>query len=201
MRHPFRVVVVTGIPGVGKTTVLTLLEEEARKRNVNLMIANYGTYMVNTAIKIGLVDDRDQLRKLPLRNQLELQVKAAESIISDASERLDERGYLIIDTHSVVKTVIGYWPGLPNHVLDVFKPDLIVLIEAQPEVIWERQRRDTTRKRNFGGVEDIKELIWFARSSAMASAVRYASAVAIVENPEGNPDKAVEDILRLMNKI
>jgi len=201
MRHPFRVVVITGIPGVGKTTVLNLLEEEARKRNVNLMVANYGTYMVNTAVKTGLVGDRDQLRKLPLRDQLQLQVQAAEAIIDDATKKLGNDGFLVIDTHSTVKTVVGYWPGLPSHVLDVFKPDLIVLIEADPEIIWERQRRDATRKRDFGGVEDIKEFIWFARASAVASAVRYASAVSIVENPEGAPEKAVDEILRLLANI
>jgi adenylate kinase len=202
MRNAFRVAIVTGIPGVGKTTVLQLVEEEARKNGMNLLIANYGTYMTRTAIQEGIAEDRDELRKLRLRDQLELQKLAAENIIKDASKKLGKDGFLIVDTHSVVKTVVGYWPGLPKHVIDVFKPDLIILIEADPEVIHQRQMRDATRKRSdFGGPEAIKELRDFARYSAVASAVFYGSAVAIVENPEGSPEQAANRIIELLLKI
>ncbi len=202
MRNPFRVAIVTGIPGVGKTTVLQMVEEEAKRKGMNLFIANYGTYMTRTAVEEGIAQDRDELRKLRLRDQLELQRLAAENIIKDASEKLGENGFLIVDTHSVVKTIVGYWPGLPKHVIDVFKPDLIVLIEADPDIIHQRQMRDTTRKRSdFGGPQAIRELRDFARYSAVASAVFYGSAVALVENPEGNPGQAANKIIELLLNI
>ena len=202
MRNPFRVAVITGIPGVGKTTVLQLVEEKASEKGMNIFIANYGTYMIETAIKEEIAKDRDELRKLKLRDQLELQKLAAENIIKDANKKLGANGYLLVDTHSVVKTIVGYWPGLPKHVTDVFKPDLIVLIEADPELIHRRQVRDTTRKRSdFGGPQAIRELRDFARYSAVASAVFYGSAVAIVENPEGRPEAAASKIIELLQNI
>jgi len=202
MRNPFRVAIITGIPGVGKTTVLQLVEEKASEKGMNIFIANYGTYMIEAAIKEGIAKDRDELRKLKLRDQLELQKLVAENIIKDAAKKLGANGYLLVDTHSVVKTIVGYWPGLPKHVTDVFKPDLIVLIEADPELIHQRQVRDTTRKRSdFGGPQAIRELRDFARYSAVASAVFYGSAVATIENPEGHPETAASKIIELLQNI
>ncbi len=202
MRHGFRVGIITGIPGVGKTTVLEIVKKKAEERGLRLLVANYGTYMVNTAIKEGIAKDRDMLRHLKLRDQLELQRMAAENIIKDAEDKLGDNGFLLVDTHSVVKTSVGYWPGLPRHVVDIFKPDIIILLEADPELIYKRQVKDSSRKRgDIGGPDSIRELIYFARYAAMASAVFYASAVAPVENPEGDPESAANRIVELLENI
>ncbi|MCE4599452.1 MAG: adenylate kinase [Desulfurococcales archaeon] len=199
MRHPFRVVIVTGVPGVGKTTVINELIKIANSTGVKLMVSNYGTYMLNTAIEEGLVRDRDEIRKLPLRKQLELQRITARKIIEDASKELGSEGYLIVDTHALVRTVAGYWPGLPRHVLDELKPDMIAVIEASPEEIASRQARDKSRKRSdIGGVEGVRRLMDNARSASIASAVFYASTVAIIENREGEPEIAARELFNLM---
>jgi len=199
MRHPFRVIVVTGVPGVGKTTVLGHLERLARERGVRVKIVNFGTYMLETALKEGLVKHRDEMRRLPLRKQLELQRLAARRIAEDALRELGEDGYLLIDTHALVKTAAGYWPGLPRHVLDELKPDMIAVIEATPEEVAARQARDKTRMRSdIGGVEGAARLMEYARAAAFASAVHYASTVAIIENREGKAEEAARDLLDLI---
>jgi adenylate kinase len=197
LRHPFKTVVVTGVPGVGKTTVLSHLERMAKERGIKIKIVNFGTYMLNTALEEGLVKHRDEIRKLPLRKQLGLQSRAARKIVEDALKDLGEDGYLIIDTHALVKTPAGYWPGLPAHVLDEIKPDMIAVIEAPPEVIAARQERDVTRVRSdIGGAEGVRRLMEYARAASLASAVRYASTVAFIENPEGMPEKAAEELFK-----
>ncbi len=197
MRHPFKVVIVTGVPGVGKTTVikkLTEIEGEAR-----IKVVNYGTYMLETALREGLVENRDQLRHLPLRRQLELQRLAARRIIEDASRELGEGDILLIDTHALVRTSAGYWPGLPRHVLDELKPDMIAVVEAPPEQIVARQAKDTTRYRaDMGGVEGVRRLMEAARSASLASAVHYASTVAFIENREGAPEEAARELYNLI---
>ncbi len=197
LRHPFRTVVVTGVPGVGKTTVLSYLEKLASERNIKIKIVNFGTYMLETALSEKLVRHRDEIRKLPLRTQLGLQARAARKIVEDALKELGEEGYLIIDTHALVKTPAGYWPGLPAHVLDELKPDMIAVIEAPPEIIASRQEKDVSRiRKDIGGPEGVKRLMEYARAASLASSVRYASTVAFVENPEGEPEKAAEELLR-----
>jgi len=202
MRHPFKVVIVTGVPGVGKTTVLNHLEKLAGERGLKVRIVNFGTYMLETALREGLVSHRDEMRKLPLRKQLELQALAARRIIEDAAGSLGEDGFLLIDTHALVKTVAGYWPGLPKHVLDELKPDMIAVIEASPEEIAARQARDKSRVRSdIGGAEGAARLMEYARAAAFASAVHYASTVAVVENREGKAEEAARNLLELITRL
>ncbi len=202
LRHPFKVVIVTGVPGVGKTTVLSEFKKKAEEEGLKVKIVNFGTYMLDTAVKEGIVDDRDKIRTLPLRRQLELQRLAAQAIIRDAAKELGGDGVLLVDTHALVKTVAGYWPGLPRHVLDELKPDMIAVIEASPEEIVARQARDKTRYRaDIGGVEGVKRLLENARAASIASAVHYASTVAIIENKEGKADEAASQLLELVKKL
>lgn len=202
LRNPFKTMIVTGIPGVGKTTVLNILVQEASRKGIRVEIANFGDYMLREAIKIGLVENRDQLRKLPHRKQLELQKIAARAIIDDARNKLRETDLLVVDTHSVVKTTAGYWPGLPKHVVEELNPDSIILIEAEPKVIIERRERDTSRNRkDLGGEQEINEMIVMARAAAMSAATLTASSVYIVVNPEGHPEIAALNILELAEKL
>lgn len=198
LRNPFVTIIVTGVPGVGKTTVLNHVSEMIRERGGEILVVNFGDYMFRVASEQGLVKHRDEMRHLPLRKQLELQEHAARSIRSDAEQGLSERGFLFIDTHAVIKTSTGYWPGLPENVVEELRPDSIVLVEAPPEVILARQQRDKTRVRSdIGGVEAIKLLLDMARSAAMSSAVLVAASVYIVENVEGNPRVAAGKVVEL----
>lgn len=202
MRHSFRVVIVIGVPGVGKTTVLSHLERIASGKGLRVLIVNFGSYMLDTAISEGIVENRDQLRRLPLRSQLRLQRIAAKRIIEDASRKLGESDYLVVDTHALVKTPAGYWPGLPRHVLEELKPDLIAVIEASPEEVYKRQLRDRERyRKDIGGVEGIRDLMERARMAAIASSVFYASTVAIIVNREGEAEAAASELLDLMRSL
>ncbi|MCE4601246.1 MAG: adenylate kinase [Desulfurococcales archaeon] len=202
MRHPFRVVIVTGVPGVGKTTVIKHLQDLAAKESLKVEVVNFGSFMLDYAVKEGIIEDRDKIRTLPLRKQLELQEKAAKAIIEYAREKLGSDGFLIIDTHALVRTVAGYWPGLPRHVIDQLKPDMIVIVEAEPEIVAARQARDRTRYRaDFGGAEGVRRLMEYARAAGFASAVFYASTVAIIQNREGEAVEAARELLGYMRNL
>ena len=202
MRHRFRVVIVIGVPGVGKTTVLSHLEKLAAREGIRVSIVNFGSYMLDTALKEGIVDNRDELRRLPLRSQLKLQRIAARRIIEDASGKLGDEDFLVVDTHALVKTPAGYWPGLPLHVLEELKPDMIAVIEASPEEVYSRQVRDKGRfRRDIGGVEGIRDLMERARIASIASSIFYASTVAIIVNREGEAQKAAAELLGYMKGL
>ena len=65
-----KLIVLTGIPGSGSTTVLNKALEQ-----VDYLHLNYGDIMTEIAIEEGIVDDRDALRKLPADTQKEIQRK------------------------------------------------------------------------------------------------------------------------------
>ncbi len=203
-RNPFKTIIITGVPGVGKTTLINKLKEEAPGNNIKIMVANFGDYMLKTAVKLGIVKDRDGLRKLSHRTQLSLQREAAIEIINDAKKNLKEEDVLLVDTHSIVKTVAGYWPGLPEHVVKELNPDSIVLIEAEPEEILIRQQKDKSRDRKDlaeKGKDLIKEMMNMARIAAVASATLTASSVYIVRNPQDRIMEPVKELLSLFQRL
>ncbi|AHC50979.1 adenylate kinase [Sulfolobus acidocaldarius SUSAZ] len=189
--------IVTGIPGVGKSTVLAKVKEILDNQSINNKIINYGDFMLATALKLGYAKDRDEMRKLSVEKQKKLQIDAAKGIAEEA--RVGGDGYLFIDTHAVIRTPSGYLPGLPSYVITEINPSVIFLLEADPKIILSRQKRDTTRNRNdYSDESVILETINFARYAATASAVLAGSTVKVIINVEGDPSIAANEIIRSM---
>lgn len=189
--------IVTGIPGVGKTTVLQKVKEILDNDKINNKIINYGDFMLNTALKLGYVKHRDEMRKLPVDKQKQLQIEAARGIAQEAKE--GGEGLLFIDTHAVIRTPSGYLPGLPKYVIEEINPKAIFLLEADPKIILERQKRDSTRIRSdYSDEKVIIDTINFARYAAMASAVLVGATVKVVINVEGDPSIAAKEIINSM---
>jgi len=173
------VIVVTGIPGVGKTTVMQKAAE-----GMNIQFVTFGTVMVELAQEIGLVKDRDDMRKLTLEQQKDLQVKSAERVAS--------MGNVILDTHCTVKTPKGYMPGLPEWVVKKINPTAIVVVEADPQEIYNRRTNDPTRNRDPDTTDQINEHQMINRSAAMAYAALTGSTVKIVFNHDNKLEDAVD---------
>lgn len=190
--------IVTGIPGVGKTTVLSMVAEILKEKKIPYKIMNYGDYMLNIALGQKYVNNRDEIRKLPLLKQRELQLEAAKKMVKD-SEDLGDKGLSFIDTHAVIRTNSGYLPGLPKHIIEILSPAVIFLIESDPNNILKRQLRDKDRIRaDYSNIDIIAETINFARYAAVASAVLVGASVKIVNNVEGDPRVAASVIIDSM---
>ena len=173
------VIVVTGIPGVGKTTVMKKAAE-----GMDIEFVTMGTVMFEIASQEGLVKDRDDMRKLTLSQQKDLQIKAAEKVGS--------MGSVILDTHCSIKTPKGYMPGLPEWIVKKVNPTAIVLVEADAKEIYNRRASDTTRNRDPDTEEEIAEHQMMNRAAAMAYAALTGSTVKIVFNHDNKIEDAVK---------
>ena len=173
------VIVVTGIPGVGKTTVMKKAAE-----GMDIQFVTFGTVMIDIAKEEGLVQDRDQMRTLSLQQQRELQIKTAEKVAN--------MGNVIVDTHCSVKTPQGYMPGLPEWVVRKLQPTSVVVVEADPEEIFNRRAKDATRNRDPDTKEQIAEHQFVNRAAAMAVATMTGATVKIVYNHDNAIDEAVK---------
>ena len=94
-------VVIVGIPGVGKTTVVTEVFNQLQQKNIKLENLTFGTIMFEEAQKLG-ISNRDEMRKLSVDEQKNLQIKAAQTIAQINTV------VVLIDTHLFIKT------NLPN---------------------------------------------------------------------------------------
>ncbi|MBP1662367.1 MAG: adenylate kinase [Thermoplasmatales archaeon] len=174
------VIVVTGIPGVGKTTVMQKAAE-----GLDITFVTFGSVMSDIAIKLKLVKDRDEMRKLSLDQQKQLQIKTAEQV--------GKMKNVIVDTHCTVKTPKGYMPGLPEWVLKKLNPTAIVIVEADPQEIFNRRAKDMTRNRDPDSVEKIAEHQMMNRAAAMSYATLTGATVKIVFNHDNALEAAVKE--------
>jgi adenylate kinase len=185
-----RVVVVTGMPGVGKSTVLGKALERLRKGGTGLRLVNYGDVMFEIAKGYG-VEKRDDVRRLPGERQREIQKKAGRKIAGIEED-------VIVDTHCTIKTQEGYLPGLPQWVLEELKPTQLVLIEAETEMITKRRRSDKSRDRDAEFVHEIEEHQAMNRAIAMSYASLTGATVKIIENRQDEIDKAVDELVEVL---
>jgi len=143
-------VVIVGIPGVGKTTLVSTIVELLNMKQTTVSVYSFGTIMLEEAKKNN-IKDRDDIRKLSIEEQKKLQLLAAQQI-ANFNDKV-----VIIDTHAFISTAAGFYPGLPEYVLKIIKPANFISVSARPEEIYNRRMNDTTRSRIITSIESIKK--------------------------------------------
>jgi adenylate kinase len=179
------IIVLTGIPGVGKTTVLKKAAE-----GIDIKFVTFGTIMIDIAKELGIVQDRDEMRNLTLDQQKKLQMKTA--------EKVSKMENVIVDTHCTIKTSKGYLPGLPEWVIKKLKPNNIILVEANPSEIYNRRINDDTRNRDSDSIEKIEEHQHMNRAVAMAYSAITGAIVKIINNHDDALDEAIEEAKKVL---
>ena len=181
-------VVVVGIPGVGKTTVVSKVVEKLNTLNKSVSVHSFGTVMFEEAKKNGL-KDRDDLRKLTVEEQKNLQKKAAEKIAEH------QENIVIIDTHAFISTKEGYYPGLPHYVIQILKPTHFIAVSAKPDEIYNRRTNDDSRDRDIISIGSIKEELDVQDAMLSSCSVLSGSPMKVVLNTEGKVEVAADSII------
>jgi len=181
-------VVIVGIPGVGKTSLVTRIVELLNGDKQRASVHSYGTVMMNEA-ENNDISDRDNLRHLPVAQQKELQKQAAKKI----SELTDD--VVFIDTHAFISTKEGFYPGLPNHVIEVLEPTHLIAISARPEEIYNRRMKDDTRNRDKISIEAIKKELAVQDAMLSSCSVLSGSPMKVILNNEGKIDEAAQNVI------
>ncbi|RDE12635.1 MAG: adenylate kinase [Candidatus Thorarchaeota archaeon] len=187
-------VIVTGIPGVGKTTVITTAVDMVKqKHGEEVLVLNFGTAMFEVASKKGLVKDRDEMRKLATKTQREIQKLAGQSIAQKAKS-----ARIIVDTHTLIQTNNGYLIGLPEWVVTALGPKTIVLVEAAPDKIAARRSEDPTRARDSQDVAVIEIHQQMCRAAAVAAGTITGATVRIINNRQGEVEAAATELYQTL---
>ncbi len=181
-------VIIVGIPGVGKTTLVSKIVEILRTKQKSISVHSFGTVMLEEAKKNG-IKDRDELRKLSMEKQTNLQKMAAQKIALLQDE------LVIIDTHAFISTNAGFYPGLPNHVLQIIKPSNFISVSARPEEIYNRRMKDSTRNRDLVSIESIKKELSVQDAMLSSCSVLSGSPMKTVLNSQGKVDEAAQSVI------
>lgn len=182
--------VVVGIPGVGKTTVVSKLASLV----TGSRLVTFGTVMLEEGLRLRWIRHRDELRKMVVTKQRRLQTLAASKIA-----RMKGR-VLFIDTHLFIRTKEGFWPGLPLDVVRALKPTHLVLVEASPEEVLVRRRGDRTRYRDEVTRSDIESELSLARSFLAASSTLTGAPMLIATNSQDKSDETASRLAQILKE-
>ncbi len=183
-----------GVKAVGKSKLTSELNKHLDGKIHEI---SYGDVMLEIGKEKKLITDREQIAKLQSIQQNEIRQAAAEKIRALA----DKEKFVFLNTHGFIYTIPHhtYLPGSPDSVADLLKPDLILLVEAEPEAIVARRKMDlekTGRKREIGTNAEVAEALLFERMSAVHLAMRYAADVKPFDNT-GTVEENSEEIAAL----
>jgi adenylate kinase len=188
-------IILTGAPGVGKTSIISELTRIAKKEGRKIRVINFGTTMKGLLESAEEMIHRDHIRKENLNLQRRIQLEAAREISKTKNEDI-----LVVDTHLFIRTAVGALPGLPETVLKELEPSVLVLVEANPEDIAKRRSGDENRHRDQQTLDDVRFDLEWSRKTVAACAVISGAPVSIVRNEEGRQIEAAQRILEIVTE-
>jgi adenylate kinase len=185
-------VIVVGVPGVGKTSVVNKAAERLNQSQSTTQVMIFGSIMFDEAKKLGIID-RDEMRKLSINTQRQLQEMAANSISGVRSVNI------IIDTHLFINTIEGRYPGMPRNLLDILSPTHLIMISTAPEEIFARRMEDGTRNRDLISMDSIKNDLEVATIMIATSSVLTGAPFKIIFNRKDKLDDAVNELVEAIS--
>jgi adenylate kinase len=182
-------VIIVGISGVGKSTVITNVLNTLSRQGIDIKMAEFGTIMFEQA-KILSISNRDELRKLSLEQQRSLQEMAANYIFSL------ENDLVIVDTHLFINTAEGYYPGIPYKLLNILNPSQLILLTANSNEVYERRKTDIARQRDLISKEDISNELDISKIMIASSSIISGCPFSIIHNNNGQLEEATSKICK-----
>ena len=184
-------VIIVGIPGVGKSTVITNVRDRLSQIGVDTKIAEFGKIMFDQA-RLMSIHNRDQLRRLSIEQQRTLQELAANSINSLGND------VVLVDTHLFISTDDGFYPGMPLKLLNIINPTHLVLITAAAEEIYNRRESDSSRQRDVISRDRITCDLRLSESMISSSSIITGCPFYIIQYNTNQIEKATEVICKII---
>jgi len=188
-----KTVIIVGVPGVGKSTIISNATTTLQKKGTTLNTVVFGSVMFEEAKKLG-INDRDQIRKQTIDVQQRLQNMTADHI-SSLNDTI-----VIVDTHLFIKTQSGYYPGLPMNLILKLNPERLILITANSEEILNRRKNDSTRTRDLISEDEIKRDIEVSLSMISSLSILTGAPFEIIYNHDNMIDSATSLLVELLKK-
>lgn len=167
MDLPWNVVVVTGVPGVGKTTLCRRVSKD-----LGYTYINYGDLMLDIAKSEDLASTDSEM--------FSLDIDAQQKIWNGAALKIKDMDRILVDLHGVDQSPIGYILSLP---IEVISPDIIVVIESSMDNILGRRHRDT-KERIVDTINSLNEHMNMLRISMAVCSALLGCNLMVFENDD-----------------
>lgn len=179
-------IIVTGAPGVGKTSIMEGLAESGWK------IVNFGSIMLEIAKeKYGIADRDDMRRKIKVSEYKKIQAEAAGRIAGMG-------GDILVDTHMSIFKNGWYYPGLPVDQLALIKPDGLLVVEAGLDELRKRREKDKGVRKREEFPDELQEM---NRYYASAYSAVTGAPVFYIHNKQGRLNEAIEAVKKACKEL
>ncbi|MGB9937273.1 MAG: adenylate kinase [Methanobacterium sp.] len=182
MELPWNTVVVTGVPGVGKTSLCRKVSEELGYNYIN-----YGDLMLSIAESMDLASTDNEMFSLDIGVQYK--------IWKNAALKIKDMERVLVDLHGVDQSFIGYIISLP---VEIIKPNIIVIIEAKKENIILRRNKDT-KERIIDTYKSLNEHMEILKITMAACSAILGCNLAVLENNDFQ--KCLNDLRNILSNI
>ena len=189
------IVLVIGVPGVGKTSVIN----EAKKYlKYEFKVVSTGDIMFELAKEKYNINNRDEIRKkLTFEQQKEIQSEAIKKI-----KEMEKENDIILDTHLVIESYEGYIPGMLREYAEILRPDGIAVIVSDPDKIFVRRLKDIQIRgrdiENLKRIEIQQNLTIYFTTIFM---FEYGTIVEVINNEEGLLEESAKKFAEFLNKL
>lgn len=167
MELPWNVVVVTGVPGVGKTTLCRRVSKDLGYNYIN-----YGDLMLDIAKSKDLASTDLEM--------FSLDIDVQQKIWEGAALKIKDMSSVLVDLHGVDQSSVGYILSLP---IEIISPDIIVVIESSKDNILQRRRKDT-KERIIDTIKSLKEHMSMLRTGMASCSAILGCNLIILSNDD-----------------
>jgi len=178
-------IIVMGLPGVGKSTVLSAADNTGYER------LNYGTLMFEIAKQKFGIAQRDELRKLDPEKQ-----KMVQAEVGDALAKT--KGKIILDTHCSISTPGGYLVGLPDSIIEKLKVEKLIYVTAPVSEVMARRNSDPTRVRDSESEKSLQAHDDHNLGLLKHYSEKTGAAYYVINNYQGKLQQAQQKLLALL---
>lgn len=175
----------TGVAGVGKTTVL----QEMLKINTDLVVVSMGDLLLMRICEVNkdLTITRDKIVDY-------ITPEITQFCIQQVRNTIPVGKIGILDTHLMPNLKDGYRINSQTHT-QFYIPDLYIFVKADPHVIYKRRAIDSLRNRTVESVENIKFHQDISLSICESLVVLVNSKLVVVDNSKSfNVDNVIKQI-------
>jgi adenylate kinase len=189
------IIMVTGIPGVGKTTI----SKNPLVGDIGVLVQTFGELMLFKGKELGLVQTGAELAKIPLHIRQKLQMMAAERILNDAKSMP-----VVIDGHLLVDTPTGFVPGLPYECVTSLGLSAIIILTAPASDILSRRENNKAKYQLMNGRSGIDRIAFHEELLVKASlqyAILSGASLECIPNDQDKIEDTVKSLIMLLGKL
>lgn len=186
-----KLILVTGTPGAGKSTILEAL---GKKKPINLI--NLGNVMLNIAERKFGIKSREDLGRM---GEEEIRQNREDAFAEIIASKKDS----IIDTHLTIKYGRRYVPGVTIEELKGIRIKAIVYIDATAKEIWKRRHSDPSKsdRRNISDTEaEIDEQKSVNLAILSSCAIYLSIPIYIIYNSDGKVKDAEAELDKIVKE-